>query len=90
MLHASEIFSKFIFWTENVIYVLFMLAYELALAPFIYVRVIYNIMRLAGVLNMLILIPLWLVIGLFYLLYGVFKDMFYFFKILCDYKDEDD
>jgi len=33
---------------------------------------------------------LWLFGGIFYLLYGVAKDMYYYVKILCDYKLDDD
>ena len=32
----------------------------------------------------------WVLFGLFYLLYGVFIDMYYFFKILQDYKMQED
>ena len=90
MRNAAEVFSKFIFWLENIIYIFLFLSYELMLVPFIFLRVIFNIVKLASFLNMILLTFLWIIIGLFYLLYGVFKDMFFFAKILCDYKDEED
>ena len=90
MKRMSDIFSKFIFWLENIVYILVFLIYEVSLVPFIYVKVSINIIRLATFFNMLFLLSLWILFGILFLIYGVFKDMFFFFKTLCDYKDEDD
>lgn len=90
MKRGSEIFSKLIFWLENTIYILVTLIYELLYVPFIYIKVLFNIIRLASFLNMLFLLFLWTLFGLFFLLSALCKDMFYFIKILCDYKIEDD
>jgi len=89
MVKASELFSKTIFWLENIIYILAQLLYELLLVPYIYFRHIFNIIKAAKLLNALWLITIWLVIGLFFLLYCVFKDMYFYLKILCDYKEDD-
>lgn len=90
MKRGSEIFSKCIFWLENTIYILFTLIYELFFVPLLFIKTIFNIIRLASFLNMIYLLTLWILFGIFSLLLGVCKDMFYFIKILCDYKDEDD
>ena len=89
MVKASELFSKTIFWLENIVYILAQLLYELLLVPYIYFRHIFNIIKAAKLLNALWLITIWLVIGLFFLLYCVFKDMYFYLKILCDYKEDD-
>ena len=50
----------------------------------------YNIIKVATVFNAIAMITLWIIIGLFFLFFGVMKDMYYFMKILCDYKEDDD
>jgi hypothetical protein len=57
--------------------------------PFIYFRVFYNVVKLAGFGGIHLLIG-WTFGGIFYLLYGVAIDLFYYMKILCDYKEDDD
>lgn len=67
-----------------------MLVYELLLIPFIYLRLIYNILRVEdNRLNAILLVLIWIVIGLFYLLYYLVIDMLYYFKILYDYHDNE-
>jgi len=90
MARAAEVYSKMIFWLENTVYLVFMFLYELLLVPFIFLRLIYNIFRVETFFYALLLVCLWLFFGLFYLLYNVGVDMYYFFKILCDYKEDDD
>ena len=90
MKRSGEVFSKFIFWLENLVYLILMLVYEILLVPLIYFKVIINIIKVASFLNMIMLVLLWVLFGIFFLFFGVMKDMFYFMKTLCDYKDEDD
>jgi hypothetical protein len=91
MKRTAEVFSKLVFWCENIIYLFMMFIYELILVPFIYLRVYYNILIMSSSIpNALLLYSLWIPFGVLFLLYCVCKDMFYFLKILCDYKDEDD
>lgn len=90
MKKMSEVFSKFMFWFENVFYILFMLIYEMIMMPMIFFQILWNIIRYASLQYKLPLMLFWLTAGYFYLLFGVVKDMFYFLKILCDYKDEED
>ena len=89
MLRSSEIFSKMIFWLENLLfYIPKMLVYELFLVPKIYLRLIYNILRVEdNRLNALLLVIIWIFIGVFYLLYYLVIDMKFYFKILYDYHD---
>ena len=90
MKSGSEVFAKFIFWFENAFYIFLFVLYEFILCPLIFLRVFYNIARLSTFLTFLPLLLFWLVIGPFYLLYIIFRDVFYFVKILCDYHEEED
>jgi len=57
--------------------------------PYIYLRNIFNIIKLSGLKNVGLLIG-WIIGGMFYLLFAAAKDMFFLVKILCDYKLDDD
>ena len=58
--------------------------------PFIFLRVLFSIITLAELVDALYLVVIWVTVGPFYLLWSVFEDIYYFLKILCDYKTEDD
>lgn len=90
MRSTVEIFSKFIFWFENTFYMVSLLIYFLLLVPYIYFRIIVNIVRYVKFVNALWIMAFWIMIGPIFLLYAVANDMFLFVKTLCDYKDEDD
>ena len=89
MLRAAKAFSMAIFWFESLIYIIFHLIYELSLVPFIYIKQSINIIKLAGVRGIHLLLA-WLLVGFWYLLSCAAEDMFYYVKILCDYKQDDD
>jgi len=89
MKKASRVFAKTVFWGENIFFFLFFLAYEFVLVPFIFFRIIYNIMRLASFFRMLYLVLVWLCVGPIILFMGVLKDTFYFLKILMNYQEKD-
>ena len=82
----GDCFAKLMFWVENFFYIIGFMVYEFVLVPLIYFRVLYNIIRLSGFLMMLPLVFIWLITGPFVLLFGVFKDTFYFLMILCNYQ----
>jgi hypothetical protein len=90
MKRGGEAFSKLIFWIENTIYIIITFIYEIFFVPLIFLKVIFDIIRYATFLEMIFLLFSWLIFGMVFLIFGVFKDMFFFIKILCDYKDEDD
>ena len=89
MLRISSAYSLVNFWFENLVFMVSQLIHELILVPWIYIRVFYNVIKLAGLGGMHLLLG-WSVGGLFYLLYGVGLDMYYYVKIMCDYKMDDD
>jgi len=88
MRRSSEIFSKFIFWIENILYMTSMLLYLLTLVPIIYLKLIFNILRAEKLFYAILLTFAWILFGPFYLLFLVFVDLFNFLKILYDYKEE--
>lgn len=91
MQSTSKMYSMVNFWLENLVLLTYQLIYELLLVPIIYLRVMMNVITLADwPTEATKLLCAWIPGGLFYLLYGVGLDMFYFFKILCDYKQDDD
>ncbi len=57
---------------------------------YLYLRISFNILKLATFINILWLLPCWLIFGIFFLIYTVFKDTYYYIKTLCDYKDGND
>ena len=58
--------------------------------PIVFVKVYINVFSTEGIRGLKLLIP-WTFIGPFFLLfYGVFRDMFFFFKVLYDYKVDDE
>jgi len=90
MKRAAEIFSKFIFWCENFLYLKFFLAYELLLCPFILLKVSYNIMRGSTFINFFPMFFFWIIVGPLFLIFAVLKDLFYLMKILCEYNEDED
>ena len=64
--------------------------YELLLIPLIYVRIVQNIIKVATVLDAIGKVCIWLFIGPFFLLFTLVIDLYYYCKILCDYKEDDD
>jgi hypothetical protein len=90
MKRMAELFGKLMFWLENLLYFIIMFIYEMILVPFIFFRVCFHIIRLSTISSMVFLLLVWVFTGIFFLLFNVYKDMFYYLKIMCDYKDEND
>jgi hypothetical protein len=91
MQSSSKAYSLINFWLENVLFFINQLFLELCLVPFIYCKLFLNILQLdAATHEKLKMIPFWFFVGPFYLIYGVCEDIFYYFKILSDYKLDDE
>jgi len=90
MQSSSSMFSMTNFWMENLFFITYQLINELMLVPIIYIRVLINVVTLAGPFEAVKLLFAWIPGGLFYLLYGASKDMYHYVKILCDYKMDND
>jgi hypothetical protein len=91
MQRSSKLYSYLIFWLENVAYYIpKMIAWETLLIPFIYLRLVFNILRVEYKLWYKLWIAfVWLFIGPFYLIFGLLKDMYYYLLLLCDYHEHD-
>ena len=55
MKRASEIFSKLMFWVENIIYLMVFFCYEMVLVPFIYFKNCFNILKVANFYNKILI-----------------------------------
>lgn len=77
MLRGSEVLKKVIFWLENTYYIIELFLYELALVPFIYLRHIALIIKVAELKNAIWLEALWIPIGPFFS-FTVFAKIFTF------------
>jgi hypothetical protein len=85
MKSASGCLSVMMFWIENIPYLLGFLLYEIVLMPLIFFKVLFNIIRLSSWLKTLPTIIVWVLIGLFILIFNIIKDVFYFLGLLCNY-----
>ena len=90
MKRTAETFSKFIFWFENMFFLMAMFLYLSLHIPYLYLRTIFNIIRYGDFINILYILAFWILIGPLFLVYAMFKDLFTYMKVMCDYKDEDD
>jgi hypothetical protein len=91
MKKAAEIFSKAIFWMENVVfYMQIFILKELCLCPYIYFKVFVIVAFQAPWKRLPWLILAWACLGPAVLLWHVAQDTFYYVKLLCDYMDEED
>lgn len=83
-------FGKVIYWVENFFYIIGFFIYEWILVPFIFLKVFFNIIRLAGILMFLPLLLVWILVGPFLLIFDVLKDTGYFIATLCNYQIKND
>lgn len=82
-------FSKMIFWIENVLFhISYMILYHLVLIIIVYIQLTINVAKAATLKTKLPAVIIWLIIGPFYLFGCACKDLFYYVKILCDYKED--
>ena len=80
---ASDLFSKFMFWLENIFWILVFLSYSLLLVPFVYLSNFYNIIwATSGPFKPLFYVLFWLVIGIPLSLFIVLRDVWLFIKLL--------
>lgn len=62
---------------------------HIALMFFVYVKLTTNIARTAKAITKIPAVLAWIIFGPIYLIYAVALDMFFYFKILCDSKEDD-
>jgi len=82
MMKGSQKMNRAIFWVENTFYIPTMLLWELYLIPIVYTKIIIGIIHTRSFWVITCLLPVWVILGFFFLLYGVGQDMYYFIKTL--------
>lgn len=78
-------YSKINFWCENVFFSIDQLLYELYLVPIVYIKIFVNLIKV-GTIHHIPKMLAWALFGIFYLIWAVMFDMFNYYKILKDYK----
>ena len=86
---AGRVFSFVIFWLENVTYFIpKMIITELLLIPYIYIRMVFNIIKVESFLTGIGYSTLWCLIGIPYCLYIGAIDVGYYFIVLKIYYEK--
>jgi len=81
--HVSKGFSYFMFWFENIYFIIAFFFFEICIMPIAYIKVWINIIRNSmGVLNTFLNCLIWAALGFFIMFYLLFKDISYLIKIL--------
>jgi hypothetical protein len=62
---------------------------HIALMFLVYIKLTANIARTAKAITKIPAVLAWIIFGPLYLIYAVAWDMFFYFKILCDSKEDD-
>ena len=81
--YISKGFSYCMFWLENIFFLIIFLVFELLIAPVAYIKVWINILKNSmGILNTIINCTVWLIAGVFILIFLLIRDVAYLMKIL--------
>jgi hypothetical protein len=82
---VSIIFSKSMFWIENIVFISLMLLYEIILIPIAYFKIMFDLATSRSMEALFKYIPIWIFVGPVLLLVALYLDMYHFFKILLNY-----
>lgn len=84
MKYIGKGFSYMMFWVENVLFLVAFIAFEAMMYPVAYIKVWINIVQNSiGVFKLLINCLLMALVGQIILGFLIFRDAYYFIKILC-------
>lgn len=90
MKQAAENFGKFMYWIENIAYIFAFIVSELLFFPIIYSKITMNIFFATKCSRLIPILSFWLFLGPFSLIYSLGKDIFFYVKILCNFRDDED
>jgi len=80
---AAEIFSKMVFWIENVIFVFFFMCFELFMMPILYCKCLVNIsVTTKGMFTTVFNMFVWITLGFLFLFLILFMDTWALLRIL--------
>jgi len=83
MVTPTIYFSWFMYWLENIVYLIFFILYEIVLIPLVYVKNIFVIMWASlGFFTTVFNTCFWIFTGLFYCVVMAVRDVYYFLKIM--------
>ena len=83
MSYMSKAFSYLMFWIENLLFIFGFLVFEVCISPIAYIKVWVNLIKNSmGVLNTIVNCSVWLLIGIFVMLFLIARDVTYLMKIL--------
>jgi len=83
MFYVSKGFSYMMFWMENIIFVIFFVAFEICLMPLVWFICFCNIIySTPGMFTTFYNLAKWIVLGTLYLTYILLKDVLNLLKIL--------
>ena len=85
MTDAGNIIYKVAYWFENFFLIFALFMYELALSPIAYFKVFYFCFKLKNASQVLKGILVWSLFGIFFCLFFVLRDVWYFLRILLDF-----
>jgi hypothetical protein len=79
----SMVFSKMVFWLENIIFVFFFMMFELLLMPILYIKCLFNIaITTRGMFTTVFNIFVWITLGFMFLFLILFMDTWALLRIL--------
>ena len=81
MIKISKFFSYVMYWIENIVLLFCFLIFELFLLPLAYIQIWFNILKCSFSLRTVINFLLFLSTGPFLMLFIVFRDFYYLFRI---------
>lgn len=80
---AGKIFAILMFWAENTFFISVFLLYSGFLMPFVYLKVLFNILRSSfGMFTLIFFVIVWIIFGMIFLVFFIIRDTFIFMNIL--------
>lgn len=80
---AGKMFSRMMFWIENIVMSIFFALILTLLAPIIFFRMLYHLFRAMQWCKFILIALWWSVFGIIILPFYISKDVMYFYKINC-------
>ena len=86
----AELFSKLMFWIENIFIILVFFIYSVLLIPLIFFKMLYNLFRSMKIYLFVPFAFVWIIFGFLFLPLYIVRDIYFLVKILWNYSDQED